>query len=185
MLTGVAPADCLRGSKNHPARVADRGGSAECNHTAVEPAVRSGKDMLRLTPGTKSSPPQLGQTSRSFGGWRDDAAVESAKAEIGALRDAAERLGVQLTVHDGPTGIDLEWLWRRPLAPRGAGAAVLRAVCGYADRTGRSVHLIVLAGRERLLTYYARFGFAVVCSAEDDTGSTELVRMPAKRSVTV
>ncbi len=106
------------------------------------------------------------------------AAVESASAEIDALRDYADRLGVQVTVHDGLNGIDLEWLCRRPWAPRGAGAAVLRALCSYADRAGQPVRLIVLAGRERLLTYYRRFGFEVVRSAENDSDSTELARSP-------
>ncbi len=106
------------------------------------------------------------------------AAVERASAEIDALRDYADRLGVHVTVHDSLNGIDLDWLCRRPCAPRGAGAAVLRALCSYADRAGRPVRLIVLAGRERLLTYYGRFGFEVVRSAETDRDSTELARSP-------
>ncbi len=134
---------------------------------------------MHLTAGPKNGTPELSQSTGSFGGWQDDVAVGSAAAEIVALRDYADRLGVQLTVHDGPTGIDLEWLWRRPGAPQGAGAAVLRALCGYADRTGRPVRLIVLAGRDRLLTYYERFGFEVVRSAEDDTDSTDMERSPA------
>ncbi|MBL6459124.1 hypothetical protein JMJ55_27755 [Belnapia sp. T6] len=137
--------------------------------------------MMHLTAGTKLGSSELDQMPSSFGGWRDDVAIRSAANGTDALRDYAERLGVQLTVHDGPTAIDLDWLWRRPLAPRGAGAAVLRAVCGYADRTGRPVRLIVLAGRGRLLGYYTQFGFEVVSSAEDDTSSTELVRTPTKR----
>lgn len=106
------------------------------------------------------------------------AAIESASAEIDALRDYADRLGVQLTVQDGLTSIDLDWLCRRPCAPPGAGAQVLSALCSYADRTGRPVRLIVLAGRERLLTFYNRFGFEVVRSAENDIDSTELARLP-------
>ncbi|MBL6458893.1 hypothetical protein JMJ55_26550 [Belnapia sp. T6] len=137
--------------------------------------------MMRLMAGMKDGSSEPGQISSGFGGWWDDVAVENAATAADALCDYAERLGVQLTVHDGPTGINLEWLWRRPLAPRGAGAAVLRAVCGYADRTGRPVRLIVLAGRERLLGYYAQFGFEVMCPAEDNTGSAELVRTPTKR----
>ncbi len=108
------------------------------------------------------------------------AAVDSASAEIDALRDYADRLGVQLTVHDRLTGIDLEWLCRRSCAPPGTGAAVLRALCSYADRAGRPIRLIVLADRKRLLTYYSRFSFEVARSAENDIDSTELVRSPAR-----
>ncbi len=108
------------------------------------------------------------------------ATAESASAEIDALRDYADRLGVQLTVQDGLNGIDLEWLCRRPCAPPGTGTEVLSALCSYADRAGRPVRLIVLAGRERLLTFYNRFGFKVVRSAENDCDSTELVRTPAR-----
>ncbi len=108
------------------------------------------------------------------------AAVESASAQIDALRDYADRLGVQLTVHDRLTGIDLEWLCRRSCAPPGTGAAVLRALCSYADRAGRPIRLIVLADRKRLLTYYSRFSFEVGRSAENDIDSTELVRSPGR-----
>jgi len=141
--------------------------------------------MMHLTAGPKNGTPALSQSTGSIGGWQDDVAVESATVEIIALRGFADRLGVQLTVHDGPTGIDLEWLWRRPRAPRGAGAAVLRALCGYADRAGRPVRLIVLAGRDRLLTYYAGFGFEVVRPAVDDTDSTDLERLPASAAPSV
>src|SRR3954447_20933149 len=101
--------------------------------------------MMHLTAERTNGTPELGHTTLTFEGRRNDVAAEGATAEIAALRNYADRLGVQLTVQDGPTGIDLEWLWRRPCAPRGAGAAVLRALCGYADRAGRPVRLIVLA----------------------------------------
>ncbi|MBL6082004.1 hypothetical protein JMJ56_28905 [Belnapia sp. T18] len=109
------------------------------------------------------------------------AAAESASAEIDTLRDYADRLGVQLRVQDGLNGIELEWLCRRPCALPGTGSEVLSALCSYADRAGRPVRLIVLAGRERLLTFYNRFGFDVVRSAENDCDSTELARLPAGR----
>ena len=128
--------------------------------------------------GPTDGTPAPGQTAPGSGAWRDGVAVEVATDAIAALRDYADRLGVRLEARDGPTGIDLEWLCRRPRAPRGAGAAVLRALCGHADRAGRPVRLIVLAGRDRLLAYYARFGFEVACPGEEETDSTELVRAP-------
>jgi hypothetical protein len=105
--------------------------------------------------------------------------LANAAADIAVLRDYADRLGVRLRLHDGPTGIDIEWLERRPGMPKRAGAAVLAALCTYADHIGRPLRLLVLAGRDRLLAYYSRFGFEVVHPAEDDLDSTEMQRLPA------
>jgi hypothetical protein len=99
-----------------------------------------------------------------------------AAADIAVLRDYADRRGVRLRLHSGPTGIDLEWLERRPGVPKGAGAAVLAALCAYADHIGQPLRLLVLAGRDRLLAYYGRFGFEVVHPAEGDLDSTEMER---------
>ena len=102
-----------------------------------------------------------------------------AAADIAVLRDYADRRGVRLRLHNGPTGIDLEWLERRPGVPKGAGAAVLAALCAYADHIGKPLRLLVLAGRNRLLAYYGCFGFKVVHPAEGDLDSTEMQRLPA------
>jgi hypothetical protein len=104
---------------------------------------------------------------------------EDIRGDIGLLRDYADRLGVRLTVSDAPGAIDLEWLCRRPGTPKGAGAAVLGALCAYADKAGRPLRLLVLAGRDRLLAFYGRFGFEIVHLAKDDTDSTEMQRAPA------
>lgn len=134
--------------------------------------------MIHVTTKSQSNDLSLGHIPPSLRGWWDNSAVELETAELEPLRHYADRLGVQLVVQDGPTSIDLEWLCRRPRTPPGAGAAVLRALCSYADRTGRPVRLLVLAGRNRLITYYERFGFRVVYQAREDTDSTELLRPP-------
>src|SRR3712207_1278784 len=104
--------------------------------------------MTHLAAVSESRPLDFDRARLAF--WRDrgDMGRDPATANIRAIRDYADRLGVQLTVRDSPTGIDLDWLGRRARTPRGAGAAVMDRLCAYADHTGRPVSLLVLAGRD-------------------------------------
>jgi ribosomal protein S18 acetylase RimI-like enzyme len=98
--------------------------------------------------------------------------------EISLIKDHADQLGVRLSVWVGPSGIELDWIGRRPCAPKGAGAPVLTALCDFADQTCRPIRLSVLHGRDRLIAFYRRYGFSIVRPALDEIDSTEMERVP-------
>jgi hypothetical protein len=113
---------------------------------------------------------------------RMDVAGQITADEITRIADYADRLGVRLKVQVSQSAIDLDWVGRRPSAPVGAGAAVMRALCDFADDASWPIRLNVLHGRDRLIAFYSRFGFSTVHDALDDLDTTEMERTPMRET---
>jgi hypothetical protein len=105
-------------------------------------------------------------------------AGEATADEISRITDHADRLGVRLKVRVSQSAIDLDWLGRRPSAPVGAGAAVMWALCDFADDASRPIRLNVLHDRDGLIAFYTKFGFSIVRHSLDDLDTTEMERIP-------
>jgi hypothetical protein len=114
-----------------------------------------------------------------------DVAGQIAADEMTRIADYADRLGVRLKVQVSQSAIDLDWIGRRPSAPAGAGAAVMQALCAFADDSYRPIRLNVLHGRDRLIAFYSRFGFSTVRDTLDDLDTTEMERTPMRETCAV